>query len=61
MPARSLRVHYLITGTEKDLDSDIEKSMGQVLAGFAAKHEASSPAGSDQNALDKLPIQPPLP
>ena len=44
---RILRVHYILTGSENDLDRDIEEAIRQVHAELTAKHASSPHPASD--------------
>jgi hypothetical protein len=57
---RILRVHYILTGSENDLDRDIEEAIRQVHAELTAKHASSPHPASDINAGD-VPSSNPLP
>jgi hypothetical protein len=49
---RILRVHYILTGSENDIDRDIEEAIRQVHAELTAKHASSPHPESAKNPGD---------
>jgi hypothetical protein len=47
---RILQVHYLISGDESSLDSDIEEAIRQVHAELTNKHALTTPSDPDKNS-----------